>query len=214
MSGGRGPRVLYVIVCAAGPASGVGELIGAAMGEGWEVCVLATPAAVAFLDVAAVETQTGWPVFSEYRRPGEAKRQPPADAVVVAPATYNTINKWAAGIVDNYALGSFAEATGLGLPVVVLASVGEALAGNRVFRRSLDTLREAGVQVQVQIRCGSEEEARSSRGRWPSKPCGSETQRGPLTEARGPHHAEAEGFEPSMGLKAQTALAVRRHRPD
>ena len=26
--------------------------------------------------------------------------------------------------------------------------------------------------------------------------------------------AEAEGFEPSMGVKTQTALAVRRHRPD
>lgn len=26
--------------------------------------------------------------------------------------------------------------------------------------------------------------------------------------------AEAEGFEPSMGGKPQTALAVRRHRPD
>jgi len=26
--------------------------------------------------------------------------------------------------------------------------------------------------------------------------------------------AEAEGFEPSMGGKTQTALAVRRHRPD
>ena len=26
--------------------------------------------------------------------------------------------------------------------------------------------------------------------------------------------AEAEGFEPSMGFKTQTALAVRRHRPD
>ena len=26
--------------------------------------------------------------------------------------------------------------------------------------------------------------------------------------------AEAEGFEPSMEGKAQTALAVRRHRPD
>jgi hypothetical protein len=26
--------------------------------------------------------------------------------------------------------------------------------------------------------------------------------------------AEAEGFEPSMDGKAQTALAVRRHRPD
>ncbi|WP_370131625.1 flavoprotein [Streptacidiphilus sp. EB103A] len=155
MSGGRGSRVLYVIVCAGAPASGVGELIGAAMGEGWDVCVIATPAAVAFLDVAAIEAQTGWPVFSEYRRPGEAKRQPPADAVVVAPATYNTINKWAAGIVDNYALGSLAEATGLGLPVAVLTSVSDALAANRVFGRSLNELRDAGVR----IRRGAEGEA-------------------------------------------------------
>ncbi len=35
--------------------------------------------------------------------------------------------------------------------------------------------------------------------------------RGPGLRDRG---AEAEGFEPSMGFKSQTALAVRRHRPD
>ncbi|WP_439654421.1 flavoprotein, partial [Streptacidiphilus carbonis] len=155
--GGGGSRMLYVIVCAAAPAPGVGELVAAALDEGWEVCVLATPAAVAFLDAAALQAQTGWPVFSEYRRPGEAKRQPPADAVVVAPATYNTVNKWAAGIVDNYALGSFSEATGLGVPVVVLASVGDALAGNRVFRRSLEELREAGVRVLRGDEGGGEE---------------------------------------------------------
>ena len=36
----------------------------------------------------------------------------------------------------------------------------------------------------------------------------------PSAEAEGSFMAEAEGFEPSMGGKTQTALAVRRHRPD
>ena len=39
---------------------------------------------------------------------------------MVAPATYNTINKWAQGISDTYALGVLAETTGLGTPIVVL----------------------------------------------------------------------------------------------
>jgi hypothetical protein len=36
-------------------------------------------------------------------------RSPKADAIIVAPATYNTISKWAAGVSDTYALGILAE---------------------------------------------------------------------------------------------------------
>jgi phosphopantothenoylcysteine synthetase/decarboxylase len=139
-------RVLYVVVCAAAPAPGVGTLIKAAQAAGWQVYVIATPGAVAFLDLAAIEA-VGVPVFSEYRRPDEAKRQPPADAAIVAPATYNTLNKWAAGIADNYALGTLAELTGQGVPIAVLTSVNGALSRNRVFTRSLDELRAQGVRV-------------------------------------------------------------------
>jgi hypothetical protein len=39
---------------------------------------------------------------------------------VVAPATVNTINKWAAGIADTLALGLLVEAYGKGLPIVAL----------------------------------------------------------------------------------------------
>jgi hypothetical protein len=72
---------------------------------------------------------------------------PPADAVIVAPATYNTINKWAAGIADVYALGQLAEAVGRGLPVVVLPFVNSALAGNPAYARSVQTLRTDGVRL-------------------------------------------------------------------
>jgi hypothetical protein len=35
--------VLYVVVCAAPPASEVHELVKLAQAAGWEVCVIATP---------------------------------------------------------------------------------------------------------------------------------------------------------------------------
>lgn len=67
--------------------------------------------------------------------------------MIVAPATYNTINKWAAGIADTYVLTQLAELTGLGVPIVVLPFVNTALAANRVFLRSVEELRQAGVTV-------------------------------------------------------------------
>jgi hypothetical protein len=90
------------------------------------------------------------PVRSEYRKPGSTangRSLPKADAIIVAPATYNTINKWANGISDNYAPGILAEAIGLRTPVVVLPFVNSALAAHPAFQRSLTLLREAGIVV-------------------------------------------------------------------
>jgi phosphopantothenoylcysteine synthetase/decarboxylase len=139
-------RVVYVIVYAAGPARDVGRLVDLAQERGWTVQIIATPSALAFIDVPALETQTGRPVRSQYRGPGEPK-SPSADAIIVAPATYNTINKWANGISDTYALGVLAEAPGLGIPVVVLPFVNSALAGRAPFKDSVQALRSEGVRI-------------------------------------------------------------------
>jgi Flavoprotein len=142
-------RVLYVVVCGAGPASAVGRLIEQAHDRGWDTHVIATPAALEFLDVDALQAQTGHPVRSEYakRGAGQGRSLPHADAIIVAPATYNTVNKWALGIGDTYALGILAEAPGLGIPLVVLPFVNDALAANPAFERSVDSLRANGVRV-------------------------------------------------------------------
>ncbi|MFJ8079185.1 flavoprotein [Streptomyces sp. NPDC096205] len=138
---------LYVVVCAAGIASGVGELIGAAQRKGWEVGVLATPTAMnGFFDTAAVETLTGRPIRSAWRAPGDPRPFPPPDAVVVAPATFNTVNKWAAGIADTLALGTLNEACGLGVPIAVLPCVADALAAHPAYGDSLIRLRAMGVR--------------------------------------------------------------------
>ncbi|MDQ2873685.1 MAG: flavoprotein [Actinomycetota bacterium] len=139
-------RVLTVIVCGAGPATHVGVLVAIARNRGWSVQVVATPAALDFLDVAAIEAQTDRPVRSQYRKPGEP-RSPQSDAIIVAPATYNTINKWAQGISDTYALGLLAEATGMSVPIVVLPFVNSALASRAPFGRSVEELRREGVQI-------------------------------------------------------------------
>jgi hypothetical protein len=139
-------RVLSVIVCAAGPATAIGLFITLAQERGWTVQVIATPAALEFFDQAAVEKQTGSPVKSQYSKPG-APRSPIPDAIVVAPATFNTINKWAQGISDTYALGVLAEITGLDTPIVVLPFVNSALASRAPFRRSVESLRGEGVRI-------------------------------------------------------------------
>ncbi|MBH1936592.1 flavoprotein [Streptomyces sp. AV19] len=141
--------VLYVVVCVAGPAKDAGRLVTAATERGWDVCVIATPAAAdgEFIDRDALEAASGRPVRSTWRRSGEEKRNPPADAVVVAPMTMNTVNKWAAGIADTYALGLVAEAVGLGLPVVALPFWSTALDGHPATRRSVEVLRGTGVRV-------------------------------------------------------------------
>jgi phosphopantothenoylcysteine synthetase/decarboxylase len=139
-------RNLTVIVCGAGPASDVGKLITLAQERGWTVQVVATPAGLDFLDVPAIERQTGRPVRSQYRKPGESRSEQ-SEVIVVAPATYNTINKWAQGISDTYALGILAEATGMQVPTVVLPFVNSALASRVPFRRSVDELRREGIRI-------------------------------------------------------------------
>jgi phosphopantothenoylcysteine synthetase/decarboxylase len=108
--------------------------------------VIATPAALEFFDAAAIESQTGNPVRSQYSKPGAPRSEIP-DAIMVAPATYNTINKWAHGISDTYALGILAETTGLAVPIIVLPFVNTALASRQPFRRSVQSLRAEGVHI-------------------------------------------------------------------
>ena len=138
---------LYVVVCAAGIAADVSRLITAAQERDWEVGVIATPVAMnGFFDIVAVEARTGRRIRSAWRTPGEPRPFPPPDAVVVAPATFNTINKWAAGFADTLAVATLCEACGLGVPVAVLPCVADALATHPAYQDSLIRLRGMDVR--------------------------------------------------------------------
>ena len=125
----------------------MGQLVSLAQRRGWDVCVLTTPSARRFTDPGALERQTGHPVRSEYKNPGEPDVLPDPDAVIVAPATVNTINKWAAGICDTLALGILVEAIGKRLPIVALPSTSQAHAAHPAFAENIGKLRSWGVSV-------------------------------------------------------------------
>jgi phosphopantothenoylcysteine synthetase/decarboxylase len=140
--------VLYLVVCAAPPARQIGELVDLLARHGWRVYVIATPTAAAgWIDTDRLAAQTGFPVRWQHRRPEDPRSLPAADAVAVVPATFNTVNKWAAGISDTFALGILNEALGLRLPIVVSPYVKSTLAAHPAFGRSLATLRESGVRI-------------------------------------------------------------------
>jgi phosphopantothenoylcysteine synthetase/decarboxylase len=139
--------VLYVIACGGRPARDLPMFVKRTQAAGWDVCVVGTPSAMKFLDVSLLEELTRHPVRSEYKRPDEPDVLPPPDALVVAPATFNTINKWAAGISDTLALGLLNEAIGLGVPVVAVPTANLALIRHPAFLRSIAQLRACGVRV-------------------------------------------------------------------
>ncbi len=142
-------RTLYLVCCAAAPAVRVADGVRAAQAAGWDVCLVLTPYAHRWLenDLPAFRELTGHPVRHQYKLPDEPDVLPPPDAVLVAPATFNTINKWAAGISDTLALGLINEAIGLRLPMVALPCLGAAQAAHPAFHRSVEFLRDAGVTV-------------------------------------------------------------------
>lgn len=111
------------------------------------MCVIATPNGMKFLDAARLADLTGYPVRSQYKQPDEPDVLPPADALVVAPATFNTINKWAHGISDTLALGLLNEATGLRLPIVAAPWLGLGLLHHPALQRSIAELRRWGVRI-------------------------------------------------------------------
>lgn len=125
-------------------------LVRLAQADRWDVCVILTPAATTFVDadgLAALEALTGHPVRTRYKIPGTADVLPGADAMIVAPATCNTINKWAEGISDTLALGLVTEAIGKRLPLVALPFTNRAQAAHPAFGRHVEELRRWGVTV-------------------------------------------------------------------
>src|SRR5690242_14462978 len=73
--------------------------------------------------------------------------RPPDGLVLVAPCSFNSLNKLAQGIADNLALSLTAEAIGRGTPVLVALSVNPPLFRHPVTSASMTTLRDWGVSV-------------------------------------------------------------------
>jgi hypothetical protein len=163
-----GQPVLYVVGCAAPPVLRVRVLIEAAQARGWETCLVLTPAAARWLEtsIAPLADLTGHPVRSQYQLPGEPALLPPADAMLVAPATSNTINKLAAGISDTLALGLVNEAIASRAPIAMVSCLRNDLA-HPALPRSVAALRDAGVKLVLPGRLAPGQAHSSGEAQFP-----------------------------------------------
>lgn len=147
------PEHLALVACGAPLAARVQEVAAEAVAAGWLVRVVATPSALAWVDAEQVEKVTGFPVLTEQRQVGETKRFPRSARVIVCPATFNSVNKLAVGIADNYPAGLLCEALACRIPITAVPMVSTRLWDHPVWRRNLDALAAAGVRF-LDIRTG------------------------------------------------------------
>jgi phosphopantothenoylcysteine synthetase/decarboxylase len=80
--------------------------------------------------------------------------RPPDGLLLVAPCSFNSLNKLAQGIADSLALSVAAEAIGRGTPVLVAVSVNPPLYRHPRTAVSMSTLRESGVRVIEPVDAG------------------------------------------------------------
>jgi flavoprotein len=140
---------LYLFGSAAPPVHDVATVIEDAQARGFDVCLGLTPTAARWLgdQLPALAALTGHPVRSEYKLPGEPDVWPKADVILVAPATFNTVNSWALGLTHDFVVGVVAEGIGKGIPIVTMPCVNAAYVRHRQFERSVAELRAMGVEV-------------------------------------------------------------------
>jgi len=139
--------VVYLVISGAPAPEGLPALIGSLQQAGWQVVVFSTPMGTRFADLPELERLTGQPVRSEYRMPGTGSPVLPADLVLACPLTFNSVNKFAHGHADNFAVGLLCEMAGYAVPIVVVPHCKPQLASHPAFAVSLETLRGMGVRV-------------------------------------------------------------------
>ena len=140
--------VLYLMICAAPPASQMHLFIPQLQAAGWDVCVITTPQGKRWIDMSALESLTGHVVRSDYKLPGEADPLPKADMILGMPFTFNTINKWVQGIGDTLVTSILCECLGRGTPpIVAVPCLKMDLVNHPAFRKNVASLREWGVII-------------------------------------------------------------------
>ncbi len=139
-------RVLYVIVSGAGTARRVPEIIEALASAFDRIIAVPTKNAGRVISQRELALAGGVEVVDSYFD-AAILPYPPHGVVLVAPCTFNSLNKLAAGIADTLALSITAEAIGRGTPVIVAPSVNPPLHAHPRTEESMDTLASWGVTV-------------------------------------------------------------------
>ncbi|HCH62954.1 MAG: hypothetical protein CL927_17415 [Deltaproteobacteria bacterium] len=144
-------RRVALLVCGGIAAFKAPLTIRALRRQGAQVTVFASPQALRYVTTDALEWASLTPVVTTLSPQAEhLSGACPFDAYLVAPATYNTINKLAAGIADTVLTATLASAIGRmeqGRAAVLVAPTMHGSMHNAILTASLERLQSLGVRV-------------------------------------------------------------------
>jgi phosphopantothenoylcysteine synthetase/decarboxylase len=139
-------ELAYLIVTGTTTAPRAVELVQGLLRLVPRVLTLATPNAAQVMAPRDLSVIPGNRLVESYFDEAILPR-PPDGLVLVAPCSFNSLNKLAAGIADNLALSLTAEAIGRLTPVIVALSLNAPLLRHPRATASIAALRDWGVSV-------------------------------------------------------------------
>ncbi|MGH2461624.1 MAG: flavoprotein [Chloroflexota bacterium] len=143
---------LYLIVSGAATARRVPALLPRLV-AGSRVLTVLTPNASRVVSPRELALVPGHQIVESYFDASILPR-PPRGVVLVAPCSFNSLNKLAQGIADSLALSIASEAIGRQTPVVVAISTNAPLWDHPRARESAETLRRWGCDVLDPVASG------------------------------------------------------------
>ena len=139
-------ETLYLIVTGAVTARRAPHLLPLLTPLGPQVITILTPNATRVISPRELALVPGHCIVESYFDAAILPR-PPQGLTLVAPCSFNSLNKLAWGIADNLAVSLTAEAIGRGTPVVVAISVNAPLWAHPRAQEAAATLRGWGCTV-------------------------------------------------------------------
>ena len=139
-----------IALCVSGGIAAVEsvKLIRELRRHGADVSVFVTASALRFITPLSLEWAAGKPPFLE--ESAEVEYLESFDAVVVAPATLNTIRKASLGLADNIVLLLIACQVGAKRPLLFVPTMNELMTQHPQYEHALDTLKGWGARFMIQ----------------------------------------------------------------
>jgi phosphopantothenoylcysteine synthetase/decarboxylase len=135
---------IFVFVCGAGSCRHAPELIRSLVSTGAEVYSVLTPNVELVTDPAALMDIDGNHWIADYGQPPLDRF--PFGTMLVAPCTFNTLNKLSAGIADNLATAMLGDALGTGCQIVIAPGMNRGQWANPRVSQSVQTLTDWGCE--------------------------------------------------------------------
>ncbi|TQR35775.1 class II aldolase/adducin family protein [Brevibacillus brevis] len=140
-------KVIYYILTGARKSNEAIQNIKELRKVGADVYAILSKSAMQFVNIGELEEASGNFVRLDFKKEKPEHSLPLEDIVIIAPATFNTINKIANGIADTLHTSLIATAIGRGTPIYLAPNVNYDLWRNPILQKNLCSLREVGINV-------------------------------------------------------------------